>query len=155
MVSSKHIDSSCFNVGPTSKTAGQYQNNIESMPRVCWVKLPPSKIGDRGFEIHFGLQVSKKQNVSSTISRTFNIVGNLRDRELACSASDRKGSIFESCIIIIHFTILRRFSWPSSAYMICAQRWPKTPCYRILRQKASYPAPHHTTSECCPNPKSD
>ena len=34
------------------------------------------------------------------------IVGSLRDREVACSASDRQGSNFESN----HLTILRRFS---------------------------------------------
>ena len=27
-----------------------------------------------------------------------NIVGSLRDREVACSASDRQGSNFESCV---------------------------------------------------------
>ena len=44
------------------------------------------------------------------------IVGSLRDREVACSASDRQGSNPVSrgqC----HLTILRRFSWPSLAYM--------------------------------------
>ena len=29
------------------------------------------------------------------------IVGSLRDREVACSASDRQGSNFESCVISI------------------------------------------------------
>ena len=29
------------------------------------------------------------------------IVGSLRDREVACSASDRQGSNFESCVLII------------------------------------------------------
>ena len=44
------------------------------------------------------------------------IVGSLRDREVACSASDRQGSNPVSggqC----HLTILRKFSWPSLAYM--------------------------------------
>ena len=31
-------------------------------------------------------------------SRVVNIVGSLRDREVACSASDRQGSNFESCV---------------------------------------------------------
>ena len=48
------------------------------------------------------------------------IVGSLRDREVACSASDRQGSNFESCVLRTvssnHLTILR-FSWPSLAYM--------------------------------------
>ena len=49
------------------------------------------------------------------------IVGSLRDREVACSASDRQGSNFESVsggqCHLIHLTMLRRFSWPSLAYM--------------------------------------
>ena len=49
------------------------------------------------------------------------IVGSLRDREVACSASDRQDSNFESCVwrtvLLNHLTILRRFSWPSLAYM--------------------------------------
>ena len=44
-----------------------------------------------------------------------NIVGSLRDREVACSASDRLGLNFESCVwrtvsYLNHLTILRRFS---------------------------------------------
>ena len=38
------------------------------------------------------------------------IVGSLRDREIACSASDRQGSKFESCV------------WRTVS---CARRWPK------------------------------
>ena len=48
------------------------------------------------------------------------IVESLRGREVACSASDSQGSNFESCVwrtVLSHFTILRRFSWPSLAYM--------------------------------------
>ena len=49
------------------------------------------------------------------------IVGGLRDRKVACSVSDRQGSNFESCVWRTvsshHLTILRRFSWPSLAYM--------------------------------------
>ena len=46
------------------------------------------------------------------------IAGSRRDREVACSASDRQGSNSNpvsggQC----HLTILRRFSWPSLAYM--------------------------------------
>ena len=47
------------------------------------------------------------------------IVGSLRDREVACLASDR--SNFESYVFgqchLNHLTIIRRFSWPSLAYM--------------------------------------
>ena len=49
------------------------------------------------------------------------IVGSLRDREVACSASDRQGSnsnpVSGGKWHLIHLTILRRFSWPSLAYM--------------------------------------
>ena len=49
------------------------------------------------------------------------IAGSLRDREVACSASDRQGTNFESCVWrqchLNHLTILRRVSWPSLAYM--------------------------------------
>ena len=38
------------------------------------------------------------------------IVGSLRDREVACSASGGQCHLN-------HLTILRRFSWPSLAYM--------------------------------------
>ena len=40
-----------------------------------------------------GLGIGPAQQVS--------IVGGLRDREVACSASDRQGSNFESCVSII------------------------------------------------------
>ena len=33
-----------------------------------WLKLPAWKVGNRGFEPHSGLQVSKKQNVSSPLT---------------------------------------------------------------------------------------
>ena len=50
------------------------------------------------------------------------IVGSLRDREVACSTSDRRGSNFEYSVSggqchLNHLTILRRFSWPNLAYM--------------------------------------
>ena len=49
------------------------------------------------------------------------IVGSLRDREVACSASDRQGSnsnpVSGGQCHPNHLTILRRFSWPSLAYM--------------------------------------
>ena len=43
------------------------------------------------------IQVSKKQNFFF-LSSWFYIVGNLRDREVACLASDRQGSNIESCV---------------------------------------------------------
>ena len=47
------------------------------------------------------------------------MAGNLRVREVACSASDLQGLNFESCDwrTFIHLTILRRFSWPNLSCM--------------------------------------
>ena len=46
------------------------------------------------------------------------IVGSLRDREVACSDSDRMSNLVSGgqCHLN-HLTSLRRFSWPSLAYM--------------------------------------
>ena len=38
---------------------------------VQWLNLPAWKVGDHGFEPHSGLQVSKKQNVSSPLTRKY------------------------------------------------------------------------------------
>ena len=40
----------------------------------------------------------RKTNISLSLSGLLSIVGSLRDREVACSASDRQGSNFESCV---------------------------------------------------------
>ena len=49
------------------------------------------------------------------------IVGSLRDREVACSASNARARISNPVsggqCHLNHLTILRRFSWPSLAYM--------------------------------------
>ena len=48
------------------------------------------------------------------------IVGSLRDREVACSASDRlriSNPVSGGQCHLNHLTILRRLSWPSLAYM--------------------------------------
>ena len=63
-------------------------------------------------------------------------VDSLRDREIACSTSDRQSSNFESrgqCHRI-HLLILTRFPWPSLAYL-CAQRWHKTPFMSMVYAK--------------------
>ena len=39
-----------------------------------WLKLPARKVGDRGFEPHSGIQVSKKQNVSFSLTRRYSIL---------------------------------------------------------------------------------
>ena len=57
------------------------------------LKLSDWKVGDSGLEPHSGFLVSKKQNASSPLTRN-----DLHDRDVACSASDRWGSNFESCV---------------------------------------------------------
>ena len=39
-----------------------------------WLKLSAWKVGDRGFEPHYGLQVSEKQNVSFSLIRDDSIL---------------------------------------------------------------------------------
>ena len=66
-----------------------------------WLKLPAWKFGYRGFEPHYVLKVSKKQNASLPLTRkNFNIEGSVRDRLEACSASDRQGSNFK-CLEVV------------------------------------------------------
>ena len=85
---------------------------------VQWLKLPP-KVGDPGFEPRSGILVSKKQTVSSPLTRKDPMLwgASLTERsEVECSASDRQGSNSVSggqC----HPVILGIFSWPSLAYM--------------------------------------
>ena len=94
------------------------------------LKLPAWKIGERGFEPHSGLQVSRKLNLSSTFTRKdpilwrASVTERWRARPQTTSARISNYVSGEQCHLI-HFTILKRFSWPSLAY-ICAQRWPKT-----------------------------
>ena len=59
-----------------------------------WLKLLAWKVGDRGFEPHSCIPVSKKQNVSSPFTRKCSILCG----EVACSVSDRQGSNFEFCV---------------------------------------------------------
>ena len=59
-------------------------------------KLPAWKVGDRGFEPHAGLQVSKKQSVSSPLTRKDSVC--LHDRAVAHSTSDFQGSNFKFCV---------------------------------------------------------
>ena len=86
------------------------------------LKLYAWKVGDRGFEPRSDIQVSKKENVSSTLIREESIMWeSFRDRAVSCSASDRQRSNFESVsgeqCHLIHLTILGRLSWPNLAYV--------------------------------------
>ena len=61
------------------------------------LKVPAWEIGDRGFEPRSGIQVSKKQNVSfPLIQYSILWAASVTERYKLCSASNRKGSIFES-----------------------------------------------------------
>ena len=67
-----------------------------------------------------GIQVSKKQNVSSPL--TFNIVQSLRDWEVDCAGPQTTRARISYPVsvgqcFLIHLTILRRFSWLSLAYI--------------------------------------
>ena len=59
------------------------------------------------------------------------IVGSLRDRDVACSASDRQGSNFESCV---WRTVSSQSGSPGPVQPICAQRWPKARSFHFLRR---------------------
>ena len=68
--------------------------------------------------------VVKKQKMFLPHPRVkVSIVGSLRDREVACSASDRRGSNFESCVWRTVSSQSSQSS-PGPVWPICAQRWP-------------------------------
>ena len=58
-----------------------------------WLKPPAWKVGDRGFEPHSGLQVSK--NVTSSLARNDSIMCGTSMAEMA---SNRQGPNFESYV---------------------------------------------------------
>ena len=71
-------------------------------------------------ELRSGIQVSKKQIVSSPL--TFNIVRSLCDREVDCARPQTPRARISYPVsvgkcLLIHLTILRRFSWSSLAYI--------------------------------------
>ena len=56
------------------------------------------KLEIAGYEPHAGLQVSKNKIFLLRSLVMIQYCGNLRDREVACSASERQGSNFESFV---------------------------------------------------------
>ena len=90
-----------------------------------WLKLPAYCLesrGDRGFEPHSGLQVSKKQYISSPLTRKDSILWGAsvteRQRALPQTARARiSNPVSGGQCHIIHLTILGRFSWSSLASM--------------------------------------
>ena len=68
------------------KQADIEQINKKLSKKLLSSKFPPRRRGWRGFSLS-GFHI-----------HVVSIVGSLRDREVACSASDRQGSNFESCV---------------------------------------------------------
>ena len=96
-----------------------------------WLKLAAWKVGDRGFEPHSGLLVSKKQNVSSPLTRKDSILwGAFLDERYRVWPQTSRARISNPVsggqCHLTHLTILRKFSWPSLAYM-CTKVQPTAP----------------------------
>ena len=53
----------------TSEVNETFENKCVHSSLVQWLKLSAWKVGDRGFEPRSGIQVSKKQNVFSLLTR--------------------------------------------------------------------------------------
>ena len=98
-------------VGATSATLAQRKASIRTMYCVCWDLLitfggggPRVVVSTAAFHARVrgsvpGLGGLKETKLFLPHPRVkVSIVGNLRDREVACSASDRQGSNFESCV---------------------------------------------------------
>ena len=87
-----------------------------------WLKLPAWKVGDHGLEPYSGLQVLKKQNVSSPLTHNDSILWGIsvteRWRARPQTARARiSNPVSGGQCHLIPLTILRRFFWPSLAYM--------------------------------------
>ena len=84
------------------------------------VKLPDWKVGDRGFETHSVIQVSKKRNVSSPLTRKdlimwrTSVTESYRARPQTARALISNPASGGQCHLI-QLTILERFSLPSLA----------------------------------------
>ena len=93
-----------FNVGPSSATLTQHENNIGLTSRVAGDLLGggPWWLAPLPFTPEFGVRfpfsaVWKKQKMFLPHVKV-SIVESLRDQEVAWSASDCQGSNFESCV---------------------------------------------------------
>ena len=86
------------------------------------LKLPAGKVGVRGFVLRSVLQVSKKQNVlpRSLIKIQYCWRASVTERQRARPQTARAqilNPVSEGQCYLINLTILKRFSWPSLAYM--------------------------------------
>ena len=87
------------------------------------LKLPVWKVGDRGTGPRSGIQVSKKQNVSYPLTREDSILwgASVTERWRARPQTARvqiSSPVSGGQCHMSHLTILRRFSWPSLAYIL-------------------------------------
>ena len=96
---------------------------------VQWLKLPVWKVRDRGFEPHAGFQVSKKQNVSSLLTRKDSILwgASVTERYRARPQTARARILNPVSGEQCHFIHLAILSSPGPIQPICTQRWPKAP----------------------------
>ena len=84
--------------------------------------LPAWKVGDRRFEARSGTQVLKKQKFSSPLNRKDSIMwgASVTERQRAWPQTARaqiSNYVSGGQCHLTHLTILRKFSWPSLAYM--------------------------------------
>ena len=89
---------------------------------VQWVKMTVWKVEDRGFELHSGLQLSKKQNVSSSLTREDLLLlgASMTERYRARPQTVRarfSNPVSGGQFNLIHLTILRSFSWHRLAHI--------------------------------------
>ena len=96
----------CFIIGWPSSTLAQILNRIGLMPRVGWGRGGGPRVVVSTAAFHARVRGSVPGLGGLKETKLFlphpcvkvSIVGSLRDREVACSASDRQGSNFESCV---------------------------------------------------------
>ena len=93
-----------YNVGSTSKTLGRYYTNVFFLLGSDGDGRYRPTVHGHSYTPEFGGSVPGLGGLKET--KMFlphprvkvSIVGSLREREVACSASDRQGSNFESCV---------------------------------------------------------
>ena len=86
------------------------------------LKLPVWEVGNRGFEPHSGLQVSKKQIVSSPLTHKDSILLRAFVTEMQRARQQTARALILNPVFVgqcrlIHLTIIGRLSWPSLAYV--------------------------------------
>ena len=134
-----------------------------------WLKLPAWKVGDPRFELHSGLQVSKKQNVSSPRTRKDSITVNLRDCEVTCSVFWGWWDEWDETALLRSSTLPLGHGGSSQYWIIASERgktfcffetwrpewclnprsrWLKTP-FIAFPNNGSFYFTHKTNPQCC------